>query len=497
MFAIAIIGFPLMTNAVAASFDITIQGSDAIFLAGRDDVDIPHPSDPWNTGSHLLRHDFATPEEILETFPSVLSVKSGDKIRLLEPATGNISFFLGFGPIYYSPDGNLAEISDITSLDGISGYKGPQGPLTGVFLDDSIPDTAPAPSTLDFTEAGLGTDTFTIAPELRQIFYIGDGITSTGYFQNFIAPEGATRLMLGIPDAFLFVGEPGNYDDNDGNYTARIGINEPGLVVSSELSISAGKASFDHTKTPVEFPDTSQFNTTPLVIVGPPTTNGLQPGNVRIDQVTRNGFNIQLKEYDYLFERGEGSHLEESADYLALQPGIYVLENGTIIEAGSFNISGTGQWITHQLSANFPTTPSIIATLQTTNGPSSVMIRLDEITPSSFKAALYEEEKLQNSGHLGEKAAYFAIYHPESMGNLTVNKSDTTFNLLTLNLNFESKPVNAETELVVEEEQSADPETKHFATETIDTLILGEGVFGQVVTKIGNDTIDLRKIVSK
>lgn len=37
---------------------------------------------------------------------------------------------------------------------------------------------------------------------------------------------GATRLFLGIPDGFGFVGAPGAYDDNDGSYRVRIGINE-------------------------------------------------------------------------------------------------------------------------------------------------------------------------------------------------------------------------------------------------------------------------------
>ena len=45
-------------------------------------------------------------------------------------------------------------------------------------------------------------------------------------FQEFIAPTGATRLFLGIPDGFGFVGAPGAYDDNDGSYRVRIGVNE-------------------------------------------------------------------------------------------------------------------------------------------------------------------------------------------------------------------------------------------------------------------------------
>jgi hypothetical protein len=262
----------------------------------------------------------------------------------------------------------------------------------------------------------------------------------------------------------------------------------------TDLAIATGSANFSHQLKTVDFPDPSIFGVKPLVIVGPPTTRGLQPGNVRINQVTQDGFRIQMKEYDYLFARGEGAHAIESADYLAIEPGIYTLDDGTIIEAGSFTINGTGQWLTQQLSANFPDKPTIIATLQTTNGASSVMIRLNKVTSSSFEAALYEEEKLQNSGHLGEKAAFIAIYHPDAIGAISANDADTTFALSTLQLNLGSQLVEGTaTKIRLEEEQSADVETKHFGTENVDVLVVGDGVFAQITTKTGNDTTDLRK----
>ncbi|MDZ7378925.1 MAG: hypothetical protein ONB06_06200 [candidate division KSB1 bacterium] len=110
--------------------------------------------------------------------------------------------------------------SDLTALDGISGYRGPQGSLVGVFLGDAIPSNGPAPATLDFTPAGLGINFLTFSPELGQSFY-----TSTGELQTFVAPPGTTHLFLGIPDGFGFIGTPGAYDDNDGSYRVRLGIN--------------------------------------------------------------------------------------------------------------------------------------------------------------------------------------------------------------------------------------------------------------------------------
>lgn len=206
------------------SHDLTIRGSDAIFLAGRTDVVIPAASDAWTTGSHLIRHPGPTPEEIQETMPSFINVAAGDVIRVLDPASGGINFFNGFGPPFFGPAGNTTGGSDLTSLDGISGYKGPQGALAGVFLNDDIPNGAVAPGTLDFT--GALADAGSLTPLLGQVFYIGSGVTSAAAFKQFIAPTGATRLFFAIPDGFGFGGAPGAYDDNDGAYRIVVGINQ-------------------------------------------------------------------------------------------------------------------------------------------------------------------------------------------------------------------------------------------------------------------------------
>ncbi|MGE0387228.1 MAG: PEP-CTERM sorting domain-containing protein [Gammaproteobacteria bacterium] len=214
------------TSAGAVIIDVSIGGGDAIFLAGRTDLTIPPASDPWTTGTHLIRHGGPTPEEIVETLPPILAVSGGDVIRVADPAVGGVNFFNGLGPPFFGPGGNGLSGSNLTALDGISGYIGPQGPLAGVFLTDDIPSSGPAPATLNFSGAGLGIDFLTLSPLIGQVFYIGDGITSGGDFQEFIAPAGATRLALGIPDGFGFVGAPGAYDDNDGGYRVRIGINQ-------------------------------------------------------------------------------------------------------------------------------------------------------------------------------------------------------------------------------------------------------------------------------
>ncbi len=214
------------------SFNVTVNGGDAIFLAGRTDVRIPPASEPWNgPKTHLVRHNASTPEEIMEMLPPMIPVKEGDIVRALDPAVGGINFFLGFGPPFFGPSGNGLAGSNLQALDGISGYLGPEGPLAGVFLTDEIPDSGPAPERLDFRQSGIGIDFELLSPQIGQVFYIGDGVTSDGAFQQFVAPANATRLLIGIPDGFGFDGPPGAYDDNDGSYQIFLGINQiPDLI---------------------------------------------------------------------------------------------------------------------------------------------------------------------------------------------------------------------------------------------------------------------------
>jgi len=228
--------FLLSTPAFADTFSVTIDGSDAIWLAGRTDLVIPPANQPWPGG--LIRHDGPTPEEILETMPPGFAMNAGDILRVLDPASGGVSFFNGFGGLIYGPEGNgLPGSSIITPFGGISGYNGTQGALVGVFLSNAIPNGAP-PATLDFSTSGLGVDFLSLTPVLGQIFFIGNGVTTGGTFQEFIAPTGTTRVFLGITDGFNFNGPPGAFDDNDGSYAVRIGINEVPTVAPEPTSLA-------------------------------------------------------------------------------------------------------------------------------------------------------------------------------------------------------------------------------------------------------------------
>ena len=80
------------------------------------------------------------------------------------------------------------------------------------------------PPTLNFTNDHSFQS---LAPELGQVFFVGDGLTGrgTGEVQNFTVPSGATTLYLGFADAPDGQGSPGTYRDNTGSLRGNVHFN--------------------------------------------------------------------------------------------------------------------------------------------------------------------------------------------------------------------------------------------------------------------------------
>jgi Flp pilus assembly protein TadG len=87
----------------------------------------------------------------------------------------------------------------IQSRNGISGIDAPFHGVVGVFLDDNSPENSATPTKLDFTTPA-SRDYTTLAPQMKQVFWIGNGKTSGGQDHQIVVPAGAKRLFLGIVD---------------------------------------------------------------------------------------------------------------------------------------------------------------------------------------------------------------------------------------------------------------------------------------------------------
>ena len=117
---------------------------------------------------------------------------------------------------FYEPDGETGEngvprtIGRNTrgSENGISDINCPINALVGVFLGPDMPTNRNAPPSLDASTPELRGKT-SYQPQLQQIFFIGDGLTykmengmKVPVRQEFVVPEGATRLYLATWDFY-------------------------------------------------------------------------------------------------------------------------------------------------------------------------------------------------------------------------------------------------------------------------------------------------------
>jgi hypothetical protein len=190
----------LLRVASAAFAALAITGSAA---AATTTVTVPGLADIWLAGQPagtVLNGGFPGSDVAPTNSPVLASAGLA-----LTPGTALTFVVSGFsdynGCASPGPDGGGAcgAAAQPAAL-GISGYNGPVNALVGVFLDASVP-AGTAPALLDFSTPA-SQQQGTIAPQLRQVFFIGDGLagTGTGARQQFIVPAGATRLFLGASD---------------------------------------------------------------------------------------------------------------------------------------------------------------------------------------------------------------------------------------------------------------------------------------------------------
>ncbi|NJR73770.1 MAG: VWA domain-containing protein [Scytonema sp. CRU_2_7] len=191
---------------------LTVAATDAIFLAGRDDLTIP-PLGSNDPSFPLARRRTVRPGSVPETFPQSITVQPNEIFSFT--ASGEVNFSNGFSP--FNPDGYSLR-NTVRGLEGITGYNGRMGSLVGVFLDDENPVNQTPPSELNFQR--IGSDFTFLTPSIGQVFFIGDGRNEADQIQQFVAPQGATRLFVGIADGNSL--SPGNYEDNEGAYQVTI-----------------------------------------------------------------------------------------------------------------------------------------------------------------------------------------------------------------------------------------------------------------------------------
>lgn len=158
-------------------------------------VSVPGTSNPKLAGAPpgttAIDSDAAPAQSPAQAFG--LDLSAGAVLRF-PSVTGAVGFAPGraSGPEGSFVGGNGPE-------NGISGVTAPFESLLGVFLGPENPVGLAPPGSLSFATAA-SRDYLTLAPVLRQVFFIGDGRTSSGVVQEVVVPAGATRFYLAVHD---------------------------------------------------------------------------------------------------------------------------------------------------------------------------------------------------------------------------------------------------------------------------------------------------------
>jgi uncharacterized repeat protein (TIGR01451 family) len=136
---------------------------------------------------------------------------------------------------FSKPDGDSrsAEIGSKLSGEenGLSQIIAPKNALLGVFLRPVQPNQFLAPAPLSFSTA-QSRDYQALSPEVQQVFFIGDGVTSLSQSQRVIVPAGATRLFLGTMDGT-------GWFNNEGAFTVQV-TREPPAISIGNATVAEG-----------------------------------------------------------------------------------------------------------------------------------------------------------------------------------------------------------------------------------------------------------------
>lgn len=217
-------GVPLLFAAIAGRrhLDITVETIATYTAPQTVEITALSRGNPWlagmPNGTTANEYDSAPNDRPQQV--TGLPITPGASLNF--SFSGNVSYLPGTG--VSGPDGNTGFVLYNHIYTGYSGGRehgksnltAPITSVVGIFLNDAIPTSqGTPPPDLDFTSPE-SRDFAKLSPELRQPFFIGDGMRADGAtLQDFVVPDGATRLFIGVMDGQ-------QWSDNTGSFTTTV-----------------------------------------------------------------------------------------------------------------------------------------------------------------------------------------------------------------------------------------------------------------------------------
>jgi hypothetical protein len=215
--------FALILSAISSYFLLRLLNVSS----ASPSVRVPASSDPWlagmppksqansclipNNPRYISQSPDNSPTEV--TFEK-MSLKPGSYLTFTTKGTVSTRADQGF---FYGAEGSKLKENETPAgnrNNGISNIVAPNGALVGVFIGEEPPNKSKAPDALSFKKV-KERNYPELFPELKQVFFIGDGKTDMGRKQKVIVPIGAKHLYLGIMDYC-------NWDDNQGDFDVKV-----------------------------------------------------------------------------------------------------------------------------------------------------------------------------------------------------------------------------------------------------------------------------------
>jgi hypothetical protein len=173
--------------------------------------------------------------------------------------------------------------------------------------------------------------------------------------------------------------------DTENNVTNDFALEVGELLVTSE---------WQHVAFSTEF-------ISPSVVAKSTTTNNPEPGFVSIRNLTSQGFEIRISEWDY----ADGQHPEEIVSFMAMERGRHQIADNIYGVAQCTTVSGLNSFQPISFSPALPSQPVVIASIVTNNDPNATILRMKDITSQGFSIAMQEQEN--SDGNHGEESFCF------------------------------------------------------------------------------------------
>lgn len=400
-------------------------------------------------------------------------------------------YLLSFAnPIASEATPELDVPNTIDAVDGVS-----LSFVVSAFVGDgSIPSLAmeSAPETAQFSDAGDGTGVFDWpVPPGR----LGDFTVIFSAVSRNERAEGQTLIRVRRPgdsDAdymddswemahFGSLEQDGSGDwDGDGISDLDEYLNQTDPTTADDPWSVIRIGSLEVGDQPVAVPGATAND---VVLLGPPSDLTADPGLAVISVVDETQMGVRIREWNYL----DGVAPNQAISYLVLPVGRYSLADGTVWEAGYFDLEGDRNWQPQSFKLDFPEEPTVYLSSQPSAGPLA-SLRTRAISRSGFETAQFVEEAQRGSTIPQSRIHYLAIWSPGTAASLVSANAEFAFSSQQLDLALQQRDLDWD--LTQREEISADEETDHVG-ETVQLLKIGQYAFAQIASDREDDPLIL------